>query len=212
MTGIFSKHTIKHQIMTKPSSSLRYSAILCATLVCSVLSTSRAGEVEGVKFPDTLQSGEHPLVLNGTALRTKWGVNVYAAGLYVAERSQDENVIMKQDRRCKRVQITMLREVSAEKFNSSIEESIEGNFSAIEKRVFEAELKAFLACFSGFSELKKSCIVNIDYVPEKGTLVSVDGQASELIPGNEFYHTLLRLWIGNPTQESMKPGLLGKAS
>ncbi len=197
--------------MTIRTSLRRFPSILCATFLCAAAPLTQAGDVEGVHFPDSVQSGEQGLVLNGTALRTKWGFNVYAAGLYVTERTQDEDVIMKKDRGCKRVQIAMLREVSADKFNSSIEESIEGNLSDTERRLFDGELKAFLKCFSHGASLKKSSVVNIDYVPEQGTVVSVDGHVHKLIPGNEFYHVLLRLWIGNPTQESMKPGLLGKA-
>jgi hypothetical protein len=192
-------------------SLLRSFTILCATILCAAPSLLQAGEIEGIHFPEKLKTGTSKLLLNGTALRTKWGFNVYAAGLYVTKRSHDENVIMKEDQSCKRVQISMLREVSADKFNSSIQESIEGNFSETEKRLFDSELKAFLGCFSGGSALKKSSVVLIDYIPEQGTVVSVDGRSFDLIPGSAFYHALLRLWIGNPTQESMKPGLLGRA-
>ena len=31
----------------------------------------------------------------------------------------------------------------------------------------------------------------------------------DVIPGDEFYHALLRLWIGEPLQKSIKEGLLG---
>jgi hypothetical protein len=107
--------------------------------------------------------------------------------------------------------MTMLREVPAKKFGATVRENIDCNFTAKEMDLYEKELSSFLGCFGEDLILDKDDVVNIDYVPGKGTVVQVEGQASTIIPGDEFYHAILRLWIGKPLQEEMKPGLLGKA-
>jgi len=198
--------------MLKSTSRFGMRPLLCAAVIGSLSCSAFAGEVEGVQFPEKIGTGDKGLVLNGTAVRSKWGFNVYVAGLYLSERSDDHTHIMQRNKDRKRVHITMLREISADKFEASIKESIEGNFSASEKQQYKSELQAFLDCFSSEKSLKEGVVVKIDFIPEQdGTRVSVDDRKNALIPGVDFYHALLRLWIGNPTQESMKPGLLGKA-
>jgi hypothetical protein len=56
-----------------------------------------AASLAGVTLPDTAQVGSTPLVLNGLGLRTKFGVKVYVAGLYLAQKSSDPNAIIKSE-------------------------------------------------------------------------------------------------------------------
>ena len=77
-------------------------------------------------------------------------------------------------------------------------------------RYLVKELAAFLACFGGGEALDNGSVIHIDFAPGSGTHVAVDGKMVDTIAGDDFYHALLRLWIGNPLQESMRLGLLGK--
>jgi hypothetical protein len=63
----------------------------------------------------------------------------------------------------------------------------------------------------GGKDLTRGSVVNIDYIPEQGMLILVDETVLEIIPGKEFHHAILRLWIGSPPQQSIKTGLLGQA-
>lgn len=149
------------------------------------------------------------LQLNGSATRTVLGFEVYDVDLYVTRTSKNENMIYK-DTGKKRVQIKMLREVKGKKFESTVRKNIDTNFSSAEKKKYNQDLERFLGCFV-HRTLAENTVVHIDYLPGKGTRVSVQGKQLELIAGDEFYHALLRLWIGNPPQKSVKQGLLGKA-
>jgi len=189
-----------------------FQPIALAAILFPVSNFVNAGEVKGVQVPDEITCGDSTLVLNGTAVRSVFGFKVYVAGLYLVEPSGDQDVIMSQDRGGKRLHMTMLRDVAGEKFESTILNNIDTNFSATEKQKFAGELKQFIRCFSGSNQFTKGSVVNVDYVPERGTLISVNGSVSEVIPGEDFYHAVLRLWIGTPPQESMKQGLLGKAA
>jgi hypothetical protein len=189
-----------------------FQMIALVAVLFSVSNFVTAAEVKGVDVPDEINCGECKLVLNGTAVRTVWGFKVYVAGLYLAEPSGDHEAIMTQDRGGKRVHMTMLREVTGDKFESTIMDNINTNFSASEKMRFAGELKQFLGCFDTSTVLQEGSVVNVDYLPGQGTLVSVDGRVYDAIPGEDFYHAVLRLWIGSPPQESLKHGLLGNAA
>ena len=186
--------------------------IALAGLFLQLAPSANAEEIKGVEVPSQIVAGEDTLTLNGTAVRTKWGFGVYVVGLYLAEPSEDEKVIMQGDSFPKRVHMTMLREVPAKKFHSTIQENIDCNFNAAEKEQYRSQINSFLACFPDDLVIGKSDVVNIDFIPGQGTLVAIQGRDETIIPGDDFYHAILRLWIGKPLQESVKPGLLGKAS
>ena len=168
--------------------------------------------VEGVNMPTSLKCQGADLALNGCGLRKKYGFKAYVAALYLSEPSASPEHIMTRDKDPKRLHISMLRNVSAKKFISTIEKNIDVNFTAAERALYAKELAAFLACFGGRESLDDGSVIHIDFVPGTGTHVAVDGKKIDTIAGDDFYHALLRLWIGKPPQESMKHGLLGKGA
>lgn len=179
------------------------------TALC--LPASQALDIHGVNFPDQVQLENSGLVLNGTATRTVWGLKVYVVGLFLSDRCHNCETIMSEHTLPKRVLISMLRKVSVDKFGSTIQENIDNNFSEAEKVKYRKELEAFLACFGNGTDLDSGSAVTIDFIPSKGMVVGVNDHQFEPIQGDEFYHAMLRLWIGEPLQKSIKEGLLGKA-
>jgi len=55
-------------------------------LVALLVAPAHAAEVAGVKIEDRVTVESSELALNGAGLRTKFFVNVYAAGLYLAQK------------------------------------------------------------------------------------------------------------------------------
>ena len=163
-----------------------------------------AGEIHGIEFPEEAVVESCPLVLNGVATRTFWGIKVYVVGLFLCEPCQDEEQIMATDRLPKRIRIVMLRNVSKEKFVSTFQENLEKNLNSEERGKYEAEIAALFECFDGSSDLGKGTAVTIDFHPGMGTVVTAGENRFEAIPGDDFYHIMLRLWIGRPLQESIK--------
>lgn len=106
----------------------------------------------------------------------------------------------------------MLRAVEKEKFVSTVRESIDRNLSPEEKQTYATELAAYLGHLEKGGDIEPGRIITIDYVPEQGTVLGLDGKEVGRIPGHDFYHVMLRLWIGRPLQASIKDGLLGAAS
>ena len=176
---------------------------------CSHLFLLPAAVASPAKSPQKSSQTKRQMMLNGSATRTVLGFDVYHVGLYVTRTSKNEHMIYK-DTGKKRIQIKMLREVKGKKFESTVRKNIDTNFSAAEKKKYEGELERFLDCFVN-TTLEEDAIVHIDFLPGKGTRVAMQGKQLEMIAGHGFYHALLRLWIGDPPQKSIKQGLLGKA-
>ncbi len=183
--------------------------LVCAVILGVFCTSAKAGHVKGILLPEIIAINKNKVLLNGTAVRAKWGFNVYVVALYLTEKTRDADTIML-NRDPKRIHITMLHSVSEKRFVSTIQKNIVINFTEEERVKFASGLTDFMACFHGGTSLKKYSTINIDYIPGKGMHVEVDGEDFEMIPGDDFYHAIMRLWIGQPLQKSIREGLVGK--
>lgn len=198
--------------MVNPRPAPKFPVILCFALFAAFhAGTSHGAAAEAARddFPSETMLQDSKLVLNGTATRTVWGFGVYRIGLFLGERSSDSNRIIGTDRAPKRVRIAMLREVSEKQFADTVQESIDQNFSAGEKKQFAQELHAFLDTFRNGADLREGSVVTIDFLPGKGMVMGIDDRRIGAIPGDDFYHAILRLWLTKPLQPSIRSGLLG---
>ncbi len=163
-------------------------------------------------FPEPIVLDGLTLVLNGTATRRVFGIGVYDAGLYLNYATNDGAGIMERNPGPKRLKIIMLRAVSEERFAAAVRDNLDRNLTPLEQAVFAEELTVFFKAFENEADLSRGTAITIDYLPSEGTVVMVDGKRQAVILGRDFYHALLRLWIGKPLQASIKTGLLGKGS
>lgn len=189
----------------------RAAALLPAALLALVLlvgATGRAADAPPA-LPAEAEVAGARLVLNGSAVRTVWGFEVYRIGLFLAAPNRDAAAILQGDRQAKRVQIIMLRGVSSDQFTGTVQESIDRNFTAEEKTKLAAELAAFLGFFHEGADLRPGSEVILDFIPDRGLVARVDGREVGAIQGDDFYHGLLRLWLAKPLQASIRDGLLG---
>ena len=108
-----------------------------ALLVWSTAAVAQTVDVEGVKFEPTAQVGGQSLQLNGTGVRTRAVFKVYAAGLYVPQKSTDARALVAQ-KGPRRIAMGLLRDVSADSFADAFNDGLKANNS-------EAELSALQA-------------------------------------------------------------------
>lgn len=188
---------------------MRIPTALSVALLAAMLSASSA---RGSEFPAEATVHGQRLVLNGSATRSVWGFGVYHIALFLSETSRDEMAILTSDRDPKRIHIRMVREVGRQRFTGTVQQSLDLNFSEAEARRFATEIAQFLAFFNHGEGLKAGTEITIDFIPERGMVAVKDGKELGVIPGADFYHKILRLWIGKPLQKSIKDGLLGQKS
>src|SRR6266542_4828427 len=164
-----------------------------------------AGEVAGVRMPDTITVEGKTLKLNGIGLRKKMMFKVYVAGLYVETPTKSPEAIISSDQ-VKRMSLHILRSLKASKVTEAIEEGFEKNSKAQ-----MGALKERLAKFSTlFSDVNEGDEILMTYVPGKGTSVSIRGTEKGTVEGKDFADALFAVWFGaNPVQEDLKKALLG---
>ena len=175
-------------------------------LLFLVAAPAFAAEVAGVKIDEQTRVGSAELVLKGAGLRKRFFLQVYAMGLYVADRNADPVT----QPGAKRIAIHMLRDVDADQFVGALSDGIRDNHSEAEARALEPRVAQLGAILAALKEAKKGMLITLDGVPG-GTLVSVDGKpAGKPIEGEDFYRALLRVWLGDkPVQDDLKKALLG---
>ena len=170
-----------------------------------------AVEVAGVKLEDKDRVANADLVLNGAGLRKRAFFQVYAAGLYLAEKkSVAADVIAAPG--AKRVSMHMLRDVGADQLSGALADGMKDNVSEAELNALAPRIKQLSAVMGEMKEAKQGMRITLDWLPGAGTQVTVQGKpAGAPIPGEDFYRALLKIWLGeNPVQADLKKALLGE--
>ena len=168
-------------------------------------------EVAGLKFEEKAKVGNAELALNGAGLRSRFIVKVYAIGLYLPEKKAAAADVLGM-KGAKRLHIVTLRELSAEDFANALVESINKNHPDSAMDPLKARVEEFRAAILTLKTANKGAVVQLDWLPESGTRLTVDGKAlGKDIAGEDFYQALLKIWIGaKPAQDDLKDSLLGK--
>ncbi len=163
--------------------------------------------MNGVHMPSTLDVGGHTLSLNGMALRKKFIIKVYVAGLYVASASQDPQAILAADAPRRMVMHFISGHGSKDKICGAWNDGLKDNTPGA-----SAELKAQFEQLCGMMrDIKNGEELLLTYVPEQGTTINIAGSDVGTIAGKEFADAVLRCWIGPKPGpgEGFKKGLLG---
>ncbi len=175
----------------------------------------RAIEIEGVKIDDkvTIAKGLPELVLNGAGVRHKLAfIKVYIGSLYLVQKKSDNEAIYA-DPGPKRVSMHILSsEVTASDLIASMNNALAVNHSPHELALIEKRIRDLNNVMSTIKVINKGSVVHLDYIPDVGTRVTVDGQERITIPGEDFFRAMLHIWIGNkPVDGRLRDGMLGKS-
>ncbi len=179
-----------------------------ATLAALALAApALAREVAGVEFPETIAVGGQELRLNGSGVRAKFVVKVYAGGLYLAQPSADAEAIVAADAP-KRVRMVFLRDVDRNKIMETYREGFENNSGG---PGLAALLQKLERIAPALADMKKGGEMFVTYVPGQGTTVAAAGGGSVTVEGKDFADAMFRNWLGQkPADASLKKAFLGK--
>ena len=181
--------------------------VLYISLLLTALPAHAESKVAGVELADNYRIGEHILQLNGAGIRSKLFVKVYVGALYLSESSNSAAAILAAPG-AKSMQMTMLyKKVDADKITQGWSDGFEANLSESELMTLKDRLQTFNALFP---TLHQGDIVRMDYAPDVGTQLSINGKQLGTIEGADFATALLRVWIGeHPADKKLRKGLLG---
>lgn len=180
---------------------------LCATLATATLAPlAGAGELAGVKLPDTTKVGDNTLVLNGMGLRTKLWVKVYVAGLYLKAKQNDPAKILAEDGP-RRLEMQFLRSVGKDKIAEAWAECLTNNSPAASSEVKDG----FKKLEQWTADMEEGHKMTFTYSPGQGTEVAVQGVAKGSNAGKGFADAIFACWLGpEPPNPELKTGLLGQ--
>ena len=171
---------------------------------------TRSITTEGVTFAGDIRLADTPLQLNGVGLRAVAWLKGYAAGLYLPLKARTEAQVLETPG-AKRLQIRMLQEVEAEEFVKAFHKGVERNTPAADAARLVQRVTQFDALVRGLVKLKKQDVIDLDFIPGKGLVLSRNGAARGApVAGEDLYAALLRCFVGvRPADPDMKIGLLG---
>jgi hypothetical protein len=190
-------------------------SVVLGILIASAMAPaiSMALDIEGVKLPDgiTLSKGGPELVLNGAGVRHKlMAVRVYVGALYLTAKKKNAEEVLA-DTGPKRVAMhVLIEELTARELIASLNDAIAANHIPAEIALIEMRLRDLNRMMSSIGVLKRGGVVYIDFIPGTGTRITVNGEDKLVIPGEDFFKALLRIWIGSkPVDGRLRDAMLG---
>lgn len=173
---------------------------------------AHAAVIEGQQFDDRIRLGDSELVLNGLGLRAVAWFKGYAAGLYLGQKARTADAALAAGGP-KRVRMKLLVEVEAKEFAKAFEKGMKRNLAPAEREALADRIDRFDRTVLALGVLKKGDAVDLDWLPARGLVLSVNGQPKgEPFAGEAFYAAILKIFIGpDPVDKKLKAGLLGQA-
>ncbi len=170
-----------------------------------------AAEIAGVRVAPDARVADVDLVLNGAGLRRLFRANVYVIGLYFPQRTNSAESAFN-GAGPKRIALTFMREVTAQSLVDALFEGVRDNSSEAEFAKLKASADTLSAIMLPLKVAKKGDIVALDYLPNTGAQVVMNGRViGKPVPGHDLYRALLRIWLGDsPVDANLKRELLGQ--
>ncbi len=164
-------------------------------------------EIAGVDVPQSVTVGNKLLVLNGTGIRKKFIVKVYVGSLYLTVKRSNADEIFA-DPGAKRIVMNFLhKKVSGKKLVAAWNEGFAGNNTPEELKTLQARINTFNSLFN---TVRKGDEIRLDYLPEEGTGVWINGNLKGVVKGADFNRALLKIWLGKkPADVDLKEEMLG---
>lgn len=180
--------------------------VIFAVLMMSSIAVV-AEQVGKVTLPDSLTAGKDTLLLNGAGFRKKLFIKVYAAGLYLKEKSSDPQKIIDADAPMAIRMVFVYHEVSRKKLVNAWNEGF-NNGTGDNIGQIKSEIDTFNSFFSESAE--ENDIYDIIYVPEQGISVYIKGQLKGTVKGLDFKKAVFSIWLGEkPADTNLKHRMLG---
>ncbi|MGQ3053438.1 MAG: chalcone isomerase family protein [Roseateles sp.] len=172
---------------------------------------AQAIEVGGLKFDDTVRVAGKELKVNGAGVRTRIVVKVYALVLYLPEKKDTPAGVLESSGP-RRFSLGLLREVTGDDLGQAFMAGITANTDKAERSKYVNQLAQFGDAFVSIPQGKKGDVINVDWVPDTGTVMTLNGKPiGEPMKDINFYNAILKIWLGDkPVDSSLKPQLLGK--
>jgi hypothetical protein len=160
----------------------------------------------GVKYYTEINENKDRLVLNGIGIREKYFFDLYVCGLYLENKTKDENEIIQSDE----PMVISIRIISTKVNKSVFLEAVNEGFKKSNYgKVSKDQILKF--CNSFKEEFKLGDKIQLRYHPQNGLVIERNGDEIGIIRGLDFKKALFGIWLGSqPADSNLKSKLLGK--
>ncbi len=182
--------------------------VVIAALFGALVGIANAAEISGIKIPDSVKIEGQELKLNGAGVRTRMFIKVYVAALYLEQKANAADMVLG-NKGVKRLALHIMRELKAEVFSGALHDGLTANNSAADLAKIDDKIKEFNGIIGGAGGVKKGDLIQLDYLPVAGTRVVINGDTKGTISGEDFFRSLLKVWLGEkPIDADLKKNLL----
>lgn len=181
--------------------ALSLGLLLAAPLVARTLA--------GVSMDDAKTVAGHALVLNGMALRSKFGFKVYVGGLYLPDKESDYKKVLAEDEP-RHMVMQWVRNVDKAKVCEGWQEGLEANTPKASPEIKQN----FDALCGMMDDARTGDRFVFTYVPGTGVEVAINDKVKGTLGAKPFADALFACWIGpHPGPgEDFREALMGKSS
>lgn len=175
------------------------------------LAPAGAATLEGQTFAEQVRLDDSDLRLNGLGVRAIFIFKAYVAGLYLPQKTSQGQAVLQQVGP-KRLQLRMLMEVGAGDIKKALVDGMRKNVSEAQWAAMQERVERFSRTIDAIGVTRRGDSITLDYVPERGLLLAVNDTARGTpIPGADFYHAMLAIFVGDdPVDTRLRAGLLGQ--
>lgn len=158
----------------------------------------------------TVQIAGQTVHLNGKGIRYRAVVKVYEIGLYTAAKVNSAEQLAA-TAGPKRLQLITLRELTGDMLGVAMVQGMQDNAPAGERVKLVAHMERLSRIFGSEPQVPAGTLLNIDYVPGKGTVFYLNGeQKGEFVTDPTYFTAVARIWLGpKPADANLKDALLG---
>lgn len=204
--------------MINPTDGLRVGAwrraalgfCLAAALSATGVTAAQAATLEGQQFDDTVVLGQHKLQLNGLGLRGVAWLKAFVAGLYVTTPSRDAAALLAETGP-RRLRLKIMLQAPSNELTKSLLRRVKRHETPEVQARLSDRLALFAQQLDGLGQLMPGDVVDMDYLPGKGLVLSRNGKAAgKPVVGDDLYRAVLQIFVGeHAIDPRMKQGLLG---
>lgn len=178
-----------------------------AILVVLAPTVAHALDISGVHFDDHVTLDGTSLVLNGAGIRhvTIFGIEVYAAGLYVPSRTHDATAVLDPSHARELVAV-IKRDVGRDQIGPAFREAIE-RAAGSHLPELRTEIAAFAAWLPAMREHDR---LTVAYTPASGLVVSATSEPTSFHGSAGLAAAVFGMWLGeHAVEDSLRAALLG---
>lgn len=177
-----------------------------AAIFLFFVATTAVNNTIAAEFPRQIQAGEQRLILNGLGARTQFFLELYVAGLYLAQPNSDPTAIASANEPMSiRIKITsgfVSQAKLVESLTDGFHRATNGNVASI-----QSQIDQFRKCFT--EKITKGDTFDLVYMPQHGVAINKNGKLKGVVAGIEFKEALFNIWLSdNPADENLKQAML----